>query len=37
MQKAKRKSNKIITSSVVKITVLFVFVAVVAMLYQKVI
>ena len=35
MQKAKRKSNKIITSSVVKITVLFVFVAIVAMLYQN--
>ena len=34
-QKAKRKSNKIITSSVVKITVLFVFVAVIAMLYQN--
>ena len=34
-QKAKRKSNKIITSSVIKITVLFVFVAVIAMLYQN--
>ena len=34
-RKAKRKSNKIITSSVLKITILFVFVAIVAMLYQN--
>ena len=34
-QKTKRKSNKIITSSVLKITTLFVFVAIVAMLYQN--
>ena len=34
-QKAKRKSNKVITSSVIKITTLFVFVAIVAMLYQN--
>ena len=34
-EKAKRKSNKIITSSIIKITTLFVFVAIIAMLYQN--